>query len=517
MKKLLIGILVPTGVIGGGGTTLYMMLKDSSTPTYVSTGETINQVFNRKIFDCINDTKDTHKIDIEMTQDDFNQILAAAYSTLDESATEYIKGFEIAINEKVYHIYIWVHTPVVDTKIDLTCSFDQDDENFYLVIDDIKAGSLGLKSLALSILKNVISSDDINKEFEASGVHMTVDLDKGKFTYPKADARNDLVSVIKGNGEATLASSLFSNVLNMDLLSLDFTNHLQVVMDIEPLNTNEAFCNDENILEDSDLALETSKENLSKLLEAGIVDTADKHCDIVFKYLTLGYDALEEDAERAYIDSLNLTSIGITNKDKASHLGYQPEPADVADEFKAVTPTQWLEGGGLLISEGIVNQYIQYQDLIGYSFVFTLDNDVEYITVDNFYVNLLQKEEKEQMNMVVGINISGYETSLILENTKSETTSYGMKLQNDNIYFGSKAVDDELKGLLYGLVKDNLPENDFLTFDGQGTFTVNFEGYLSNVTSTLATLGKTITLDSTIEGASMDDTNAGFRLKGNVA
>jgi hypothetical protein len=56
-----------------------------------------------------------------------------------------------------------------------------------------------------------------------------------------------------------------------------------------------------------------------------------------------------------------------------------------------------------------------------------------------------------------------------------------------------------------------------LTFDGQGTFTVNFEGYLSNVTSTLATLGKTITLDSTIEGASMDDTNAGFRLKGNVA
>ncbi len=515
MKKLIIGLLIPTGVIGGGGTTLYMMLKDTTSPSYVSTGESIDEVLNKKLFNSIKDAKTTHKMDLNMTQDDFNQILSATYSEIDPTVTEYIKGFEISIQEQVYHILFWVHTPVVDTKIDLSCEFDQDEDNFYLIIKDIKVGTLGLKSLALSLLKTALTSDDINKEFQNSGIHMTADLDKGKFTYAKADARNDLVYIIKDSGEANLASSLFSNVLKMDLLTLDFTNQLQVLLDLEPLNTNENFCNDANRLDDDELNLETSKTNLATLLSEGIVDTSDHHYDIVFTYLTLGYDALEEEADREYIDSLDLSSIGITNN--ATHLGYQPEAANIAAQFSSVTPTEWLNSGSLLISEGLVNQYIQYQDLIGYSFIFTYNNEVEYITVDNFYVNLIEKEEKEQMNMVVGISINGYETSLILENTKSETTNYGMKLTNDNIYFGNNAVDDELKGLLYGLVKDNLPENDFLTFNGEGTFTVNFEGYFSNITETLASLGKTIVLDSSIEGSSLDDNNAGFRLRGKIS
>ena len=505
MKKLLIGLLVPVVIIVGGAATLYFLVRDNSQPTYVASENTTEQVLNKKLFGAIKDTKTTHKLNIDITQDDFNQILAHTHKSLGSDVKEYVKSLEISIQDNDYHIYFFVHTPVLDTKVDLVCAFDQDDDNIYLVINDIKAGILGVKHLALFALSKMVSSDSLTSSLGRSGIHMKADLDAGKFTYPKKSAREDLISMLGSSDGSNLASAMYSNILNMGLTTVDFKNQLSVAVDLEPISTNENFCNNEFVLDEEALGLENAKTNLSTLLKANIVP--EEKADTVFEYLMLGYDHLDE-SEKDYVNNVDMTSIGIANNQL--YLGYQPTPAGISDQFASIPLSTWSSGGGVLVTEHSINEALHYRDLIGYSVIFTNEGDVEYITVDNFYINMVNKEDKEQMNMVIGMNINGYETSLILENTKTENTQFGMKLQNEGMYFGTKTVDDNLKDFIYDLIADNLPSHHFLSFDGQGVFTVDFTGYLQD--SVIPALGPTFGLDTHIEGTSLDDPNAGFRL-----
>ena len=118
MKKLLIGLLVPVVIIVGGAATLYFLVRDNSQPTYVASDDTTEQVLNKKLFGAIKDTKTTHELNIDITQDDFNQILAHTHKSLGSDVKEYVKGLEISIQDNDYHIYFFVHTPVLDTKVD---------------------------------------------------------------------------------------------------------------------------------------------------------------------------------------------------------------------------------------------------------------------------------------------------------------------------------------------------------------------------------------------------------------
>lgn len=517
MKKLLIGILVPVVILVGGAATLYFLVSDYGKPTYQKTSLTAQDVTGYNLATAFSDTKSSKKISYQMKQDDFNQILALSMDSLDSQAKNYLNGVELKIDGDTYHILVYAKASIISSTIDVSCSFAEDDSSYYLNIQNVKVGHLsGLTSIVMNVLKQV-SFDTL---FSSLGIHMKADLGNKRFVYAKKDAKGDLSSLLSSQSGNGLVSSVLGNFFEMDLLSLKFTSGLTAEIDLEPLNTNAAFCSKGNMLKDSDMDLEGQKEKVKTLLEKNIIDMDGNHPQTVFEYLIRGYDSLSSE-KKAYIDSVSLSEVGISDSFRKLYRGYQPKETDVTKTvLDSALNGNLVSDDGILIKEDVLNDYLKSQGLLGYGYLMPYHFDDEYIlnyiTLDNCYFNMLERDGKEEMDMVLGISINGYETSIVFENRKSESLSYGMKLKNENIYFGTKNVNDDLKNQLYTLVKDNLPENDFLSFDGKGNFIVNFEGSLKPYLDTLSLLGKQLTFTSSVEGKSLDDINAGLRLKGSL-
>ena len=517
MKKLLIAVLIPVTIIVGGAATLYFLVSDFGNPTYQKTSLSLEDITKQNLADSFLDTKDTGKITYEMGQDDFNQILALSMESMDDKTKNYLRAVEVRIDKDSYHILVYAKAGIISSTIDVSCGFSSDEENYYLIIQNVKVGHLsGLTSIAMDALRKA-NLDDL---FPSMGVHMKEDLGNKRFVYSKKDAGKDLSSLLSSQSGDDLVSSLLGNLFDADLLSLDFTDKLTAELNLEPLHFNPSFCSTKNMLKEEDMALEEKKDKVKRLLEGNVIDMKDDHPQTAFSYLVKGYDNLTKE-EKLYIDTISFASVGISDLAKKSYRGYQPSKADIQKTvLDAALDGNLVRNEGILVREDVLNDYLQSQGLLGYGYL--TSNHVEgeyilnYITLDNCYFNLLDRDGKEEMDMVLGISIDGYETSLVFENKKSESLSYGMKLKNENVYFGNKPVNDELKEQLYALIQNNLPDNDFMTFDGKGTFIINFEGCLKTYLDTLSLIGKKLTLSSSIEGSSLDDDAAGIRLQGSV-
>ena len=178
-----------------------------------------------------------------------------------------------------------------------------------------------------------------------------------------------------------------------------------------------------NMLQEEDMALEEKKDKVKRLLEENVIDMKDDHPQIAFSYLVKGYDGLSKE-EKSYIDSISFASVGISDLAKKSYRGYQPSKADIQKTvLDAALDGSLVKSDGILIREDVLNDYLQSQGLLGYGYLMSYHAEEEYIlnyiTLDNCYFNLLDRNGKEEMDMVLGISINGYETSLVFENKKS--------------------------------------------------------------------------------------------------
>lgn len=529
MKKLLLGLLIPVVVIAGLGGGCYYMVKDDSAPSYTPSSLSTASILKRTMVSSLDDTKEEGKIKLSLTQDDFNQMIYNAYSTTDRNVREYLKGVEIKIEGKDYHIRVYTGVSFVKTVVDLTCSFSSDEDNYYLTITKSQVGKIGfLHSLTFTVLEKALDENDLNAQFASSGIRLKADFANQRFIYSKDDAFSDLVNMLKkSTGENDMVSSLASFFCTREFLSFDAESKLSASIDLSSLQTNTDFVDDGNLIEKEKLNLDSNRDKVLSLLRDGKIDDESNHPKTVFTFLSSGYDALSEE-ERKYIDSADLSSVGFDSSlSKMSHLGYEMEDPDIRSYFEFTGSNlknpEIMTKDGLLIEESKLNQYLQSQNLIGYSYLFTYTDEkdrtaVNYVSLDNAYFNFYQKDNREHMDMVLGINVSGYETTMVLENVKSESLPYGMKLLNENIYFGNHKADEGLKSFIYTLTKNNLPENEFLTFDGEGTFEINFEGYLRNYIQALdkLPLKMEFALDSKVEGTSIIDPKAGLRLNGSL-
>lgn len=508
MKKLLIGILTPIVIIVGGVTVLYFLATDSSSPSYQTNNKTNEEVINEVIYDGFKNTKTNKAIKMELTQDSLNQIIYNTTANIDNDVKQYLRGVEIKIEGKTYHVYVYAQYSFAKTKVDLQCEFAEDDDNFYLNITNIKMGSLsGLDNIIFKFLKD----DTLNSAFSSSGLHFVSDLANKRIKYSKADLKNDL---IKSVSDSSLASSILTNAFDNNLIDLDFNGAPSGTFNLEPLNFNENFCSKENMLAETDLNLDSNRDKLETLIKSNIVDDDSTHRATTFTYLLTGYDSLN-DENKSYIDTLDLSSIGITDND--AYLGYEPTDPDLTSKINGSASI--TTGVDVLITEQDINDYIKCQNFLGYSsLIKTDDNNIIYITLDNFYTNILNVNNSNQMDMVIGVNMNGYETSVILENSLTEKTKYGFKLKNDNIYLGSATLNDDLKSTLYGIIKSSLTENTLMSFDGEGTFTISFESYLSDYIQLLnkSPIPLEFTLDTALIGTSLSDRNAGIKLSGSL-
>lgn len=496
MKHLLLKIIIVAGIVVAVPAGLfYGLLYENNDTSYFAKDESFDNdhFVTAKMVHAFDDTKSKEKISFSITEDDLNQILYRACETaFPNNMHKQLKGMQIQIKDDQYVFNVDL-TPIsiFSTRLQLVAKLEETEDEFVFHLTDVKIGKLGnIKSIALSTTTTTssyfVNDEFVMNTFASCGLTIECSLSDSILTYKKADLANDMKSILgDDSSSASLYTGIISDLVSSDILDVDFysSKSLSFDLDLNPLHTNETYVTEDKNL--TDFTIEKYRNNLKTLLDEGSIDNTNQHDTYAFSYLINGYNALS-DEEKAYIDSIDMSCIGI--KDTKNYQGYYHPTSTMTVEKTIKNNLTGLLNSGIAIDEDVVNDYIKTTALIGTGYALTYkgpsdtEYDVNYIALDNAYVNFLN----DKMYMTLGLNMNGYETSLILDTSKKAETQYGLVLSTDKVYYGTHEINEDLKAQIFLLLDDAFVDSRWLEFDGSnGEFTIDFSYFLSDYLGSL--------------------------------
>lgn len=519
MKHILLRLILVAGVLVAIPVGLcYGFLYESNDTSYFVKDESFDNdhFVTSKMVKSFDNTVAEEKISFSLTQDDLNQILyRACESAFPNNMHKELKGMQILIEDDKYVFNVdLVPVSFFLTRFQLVANLEETEDAFVFHLEDIRIGRAShIGSMALSMASYFVNDDFIDSAFASCGLTIDCSLSSRTLTYRKEQLGIDLKNLLGDSNDSTsLYTGIISDLVSSNILSTDFyrDSSISFDLDLKPLSTNELYVTEDKNL--TDFNISKYNNNLKSLLDDGSIDNTDYHDTIVLSYLINGYDALEEN-NRAYLDSVDLSSIGI--KDKANYQGYYHPSASVSVENVIKNNINSIVNAGITIDEDTVNDYIKTTALIGTCYALTYkglidtEYDANYIVLDNAYVNFLD----DKMYLNIGVSMNGYETTLILDASVKEKTQYGLILSTDKVFYGTHEINEDLKKELFKIIASAFTSSGWLTFNGEtGEFTIDFETYIKNNSGALK---DKLGIDVCIKGDSLNS-DGYLLLKGTV-
>ena len=484
---------------------IFIMDMSHSGRTYRE-GITTEKMMNEVIVDSFDTVAEDHKLHIALDENSISSLIHE--SIKDTEIANYIPEIIVDSTGEYYDFVIYAGLPnvsVLATKVTIRTSLNEteiDGEEYYeFAIKDIKLGRLGgvVKPLVLNVGSKYVN-DEIIEDALSSVISIKSDLKGGRLLYKKSNLLNDLQKAVpssEGFDIMTMLQLFFEN----DLFKVGHAeNKIQFDVDLEKLGANSEYVEDYDLkLNDgtkhNNLSLSKIESNLTQL----IADNPEKEANKtdIFYYLFNGYEKCNAE-QKAVIDSLDFSSIAPF--DKATYKGFELGGVQlgekVTDLFADVNlhPASYFQNLAvgfdmLTINETDINSFIQGSNVLGFNFVF--DSEINgvyktsYICLDNFYCNIYD----EHVEFVVGLNMNGYETTIILStefntaNSKANfaTNEFAMAFDISGVKFGSIEMPESVYTQLFDLLGDSLGNGIKMQKNaGKYTIVVDFADTIKN-------------------------------------
>ena len=442
MKRLirwLIGIAITVGIPIG---LYYGFIHDvkEKVITYDEDYQ-VEDIFSDLLGNCLDNTKTDGAISLAISDTQLNNAFHNALketpltATLPQAYCEFKGGFYNFTFQIKNESFITTGTKVkIKTKLEEVVREDYDNQScFVFSFKDVAIGRISnIQKVALPILKNFISNEQI-KEAMGDKVHCTVDINKGEIVYPKKELSNDLNGFLNNEGSGDIPfGSLLNAFFDNDLLHLNTTapNVLRFDVDCNPLAANSEYVEEYDLkLNDSikhdGLTLERINNEVKMLLDTNPGKENDK--STIFKYLFKGYAGIQS-SERAVIDALDFNVID-PSFNRTTYKGFDLQGESMLnvgetqmEALKTKDASYFTNDSGfdlLTFKETDINNYLRNSQVMGFNFLLSKemklpDSKTEYktsyICIDNFYCNVYD----EHTEFVVGLNINGFETTMII-------------------------------------------------------------------------------------------------------
>lgn len=443
----------------------------------------LNNYFKDVLVSSLNDTKDTKKINISINEQDINNLLHSTLTKENGIPTDVISQIYIDIKDDQYIFNLGVRVTGFATKIKLYTELKAEKiegEDYYtFAIKNCKIGrTSNLTNIAFKIVSNYVSNEDIKNALEKNGLHMEVNLKEGFIKYKEADILNDINAFVNKNDSNNLLFSIMDDFLKLDYLTLDFNSKISASIDLVPFqNDPNGFLTKEK---EQNLSLDESISKLKTLYANGIIES-EKFSN-VYQYFIYGYNN-SDDETKAYLSTKDLSSIGISNvQDYEGIIKKENKPLSEIIGDKVQLSDLLNPDGFTFMSEDEANEYIAGKGFIGYSYLLcnSTNEIINYITVDNYYCNIFNKNDIGYLSIVAGINFNGCETYVIysLKNTSSD--KYKMTFSTENIFFGQYNSNDNLGDFLFNLMASSLEGDSTIKIDyASRNITIDFESSFS--------------------------------------
>ncbi|MGI6644178.1 MAG: hypothetical protein ACOX28_00195 [Bacilli bacterium] len=489
---------------------------------------TIDHLANRVITDSLDNTKTKEEINLVINEDHMNQLLFQLLEDYGEGFNSYVPQIDMKINGESYVFYFNLRSSGFKTRAVLHTTLsirDIDAEKaFYFRIDKIQIGHLkGLESLATWVAGKFVTNDDI-ESLLGERMNVKVNLENREIIYKVSDFISDLERNIIGDGGGELDKLYFTLVKDIYAkakIDFSFEDSIHVYVLLSDFKTNPKYVGGGYEL---DLDLENIGGKVEQMLndhlsEPFFATSTPEKADIdnMFAYLIRGYDQAHED-EKNFIDNFCGDDLSKLNKygiaDYKAYTGpYIPtsEKLEKVMEDNLVQIETLEELNAFKASEEPIITYLTEQELndflgslniVGSMYTthayykdFT-EAKFNYIVVDDFYANFINRDGDEYLDFIIGLNVNGLHTNFVFSTKNAEyvaegTNQVGLKFITESVYYGEMFGSEALKTALFKTIQLALKDEANLVFneiDNSINVTFTFDSVIEDA---MALLGGT--------------------------
>ena len=511
LTLLLVAVAAPVVLVG--------IIWDGHVNTTEYPQSTMEEMGSRAFLKGLNSISDDGKLTVGINRGEINGIITSVAK--EKTNIKGVENIYILSEDDKLNVYLEVKMSSFQTRISMSTTLVADEDAFRLSIESFKVGGITLqKDLAQQVLDKLGVDVGAPQNFEG----FVLDLKNWELRMPKDILYNALES---GSGQNDFITNLFKIIKDNDLVLFQSgtENLVQIQIDLSKLSRNAEYLtsDDDHLIVNkpsSPYALlgvdEINAEVNGKLGKLVPFLTKDKLGD-VFNYLFYGYES-SSDSVKTFMQNFGndhhdeLVRIGIPDVTKyvsygdmlKSNSGSLLGNANAQISYAAIGSNSVCR-----IDETFINKYIQSLGFIGYSNVVTHESqdgsfDYAYFIIDNFYCNIIDNK----FYFVVGLNINGYETNIILEMNQMPKQAGSTKtcFQFSNVYLGEVNAQSLLDTVM-GLLKDNVAGDEavgFTSIDGQPCFYFDVAPIMDKVHE----FDPTITADQLVlsaKGSSIND------------
>ena len=434
---------------------------------------TFENVANRLIVDSLDTAPTEAMIDIKVTENDVDNLLYLAMKSVTEK-TPYVKKAYVTVRGNKYYFYIDLDGVIIKSRarISTELQISDDNENFIFKIKDVALGRVsGILSPAKGLIERFVTYDKIDQILANTQTDLTFDREKYALVYPKTSLVKDL-GRLTNNSAVGLYFDVMQTMVHDNMMQFEFNdnNVIEGIVDLSKLQTNDLVTDDSSHIRIQSEQVQSIRDNLVYLIENGTIDPTDAQLPFqAFDFMFGGWKSLNSAAQEA-IQGIDFSLVGITDNTTWEGFGLYDAEAKLVDKMKNTVDAEKLVDKNLIprykdlciLHEEDINEYIAGRNIVGYTSLLHRDTPegykVNYITIENFYMNIYKNEENKNIaEMVCKIDVNGYVTSLTFATEMSTGGFDGSKLvfAVKDIQFGQSDADN-LKEESFDIIYDAL-------------------------------------------------------------
>ena len=432
---------------------LFIFVYDANTKQLnIPENETVENISNNITVDSLDSAPTDHKLNFVVTGKDMDAIIDCALRDAGAKGGVVKKAY-VYVHENRYAFYVDLDLRVFKTRIKFDTLLEEtsDKMSFVFSIRDITIGRVsGFKNISTSFLGAFVNTSSINSFIKKIGLSAKYSGEDLSFTYNKIDLIDDIVK-FTNNGTIDLYNDVLETIIRDQIFyfNLKTQNFAEGIANLEPFHEN-MYVTDYvgQIKVQPSQVGERCRDKMVQLVNEHKFDINEISPATVFKFLFAGYNNITAQ-EREHIDTIDMSSIGITNK--ANYKGFdlvKPEyelheqltQSVNVDNLISKDPT--INKNVCRLSETGLNNYLESRNVVGYtSLLFKWEGDqykANFITIDNLYCNFFHSTDKVA-EFVCKININGYHTALTFtsKTIEEEQEQYKMIFKVQRVDYGA--------------------------------------------------------------------------------
>lgn len=467
------------------------------------------------LFDHADDASKNNSLSLSISEKDINQSLYDnLLSVLDNNTKSIMPQAFLDIGKEDYTFTVELNAyGFFKTRLFIVTSLNISDNPKGLMFElkNLKVGRLGgLQNLLLGNLGNFIDDKKLEQELSKSmsftlESHLVTPVDGKRYIfYPHDNFVSDMARMIK-SGESSFFQDFILQMFSDRKFNFSFYEDKKIsgLLSLQEFHDNANYCSNNDYVIDFEMKKEINQ-YLPTLINSGVVN--ENNVDIFSKYLSFGSSLLTSGEKDLINNASSLPSIlGKSVAEysseretkfalKGKKLSEVNKIEDVvsAQVSNALTPTRCTEliasdGGDVVdarVDEFDLHDVLKTSSFIGYGKTMYYQQadgsyKIAFVTIDNMYMNIINNN----IYFILGLNMNGYETSLIVSSIIQSAGNGKLyfKLDQNNAYFGSYKIPATLFDSLTSLFASSSTSSGWFSYDAnKKSFLINFIDAINN-------------------------------------